>query len=329
MKNSYAYDQISRYQFIKEREWNAMQTQNLIETTNLTKQYGKVRCVNSLHMQVPQGAVYGFLGPNGAGKSTTLKMILGLARPTSGSITLFGTPMCDKNRIQLLSHTGSLIESPSYYGHLTGEENLHILQTLKGCPAEDIDKVLRIVRLEDARKKKVDHYSLGMKQRLGLASALLGFPRLLILDEPTNGLDPSGIQEMRELICTLPSEYGITVVVSSHLLSEIDQMADHVGIIRKGQLVFQDTLQVLHSHARQQIALRTGSLAQTLSLLRRNDIEVDKEEDYLLIPMTEDDRIADLCRQLCEHHIPLYRIEKREKSLEDIFLSLTGKETSL
>ena len=306
-----------------------MTAQNLIETTNLTKQYGKVRCVNSLHMQVPQGAVYGFLGPNGAGKSTTLKMILGLARPTSGSITLFGMPVNEKNRIRLLADTGSLIESPSYYGHLTGEENLHILQTLKGCPKKDIDEVLRIVRLNEARKKKVNHYSLGMKQRLGLAAALLGFPKLLILDEPTNGLDPAGIQEMRELICTLPSTYGITVVVSSHLLSEIDQMADHVGIIRKGELVYQNTLEALHTHARQQIALRTDQPATVISLLRQDGIEAEKEEDYLLIPMIEDAYIAHLCRRLIEQNIALYRVEKREKSLEDIFLSLTGRESSL
>lgn len=306
-----------------------MASQNLIETNNLTKQYGSIRCVNSLHMQVPQGAVYGFLGPNGAGKSTTLKMILGLARPTAGSITLFGIPVKEKNRIRLLADTGSLIESPSYYGHLTGEENLHILQTLKGCPKKDIDKVLRIVRLSEARQKKVSHYSLGMKQRLGLAAALLGFPKLLILDEPTNGLDPAGIQEMRELIRTLPSAYGITVVVSSHLLSEIDQMADHVGIIRKGELVYQDTLEALHSHAKQQIALRTDQPASVISLLRQDGIEAGKENDWLLIPMMEDAYIARLCRRLFEQNIALYRIEKREKSLEDIFLSLTGKESSL
>lgn len=306
-----------------------MAVQNLIETTNLTKQYGKVRCVNALNMKVPQSAVYGFLGPNGAGKSTTLKMILGLARPTEGSITLFGTPVNEKNRIKLLADTGSLIESPSYYGHLTGEENLHILQTLKGCPKENIDEVLRIVRLNDARKKKVAHYSLGMKQRLGLAAALLGFPKLLILDEPTNGLDPAGIQEMRELICTLPSDYGITVVVSSHLLSEIDQMADHVGIIRKGELVYQDTLEALHSHASRQLALRTDQPATVISLLRKDGIEIDKEEDYLLLPMLEDAYVARLIRKMVEHNIALYRVEKREKSLEDIFLSLTGKESSL
>lgn len=306
-----------------------MATKNLIETNNLTKKYGNIRCVNALHMQVPQGAIYGFLGPNGAGKSTTLKMILGLARPTDGSITLFGMSVNEKNRIKLLANTGSLIESPSYYGHLTGEENLHILQTLKGCPEKDIDEVLQIVRLSEARKKKVAHYSLGMKQRLGLAAALLGFPKLLILDEPTNGLDPAGIQEMRELIRTLPSAYGITVVVSSHLLSEIDQMADYVGIIRKGELVYQDTLESLHSHAKQQIALRTDQPATVISLLHQDGIEIEKEEDYLLLPMIEDSYIAHLCKRLVEQNVSLYRIEKRENSLEDIFLSLTGKESSL
>lgn len=306
-----------------------MATKNLIETHNLTKQYGKVRSVNSLHMQVPNGAIYGFLGPNGAGKSTTLKMILGLAKPTEGSITLFDTAVNEKNRIKLLSQTGSLIESPSYYGHLTGEENLHILQTLKGCPKGDIDKVLQIVRLNEARHKKVSHYSLGMKQRLGLAAALLGFPKLLILDEPTNGLDPAGIQEMRDLICTLPSEYGITVVVSSHLLSEIDQMADHVGIIRKGELVYQNTLKSLHSHAKQQLALRTDKPATAIALLHQDGLEVEQEEDYLLIPLMDDDYVSRLCKRLIVQGVSLYRVEKREKSLEDIFLALTGKESSL
>ena len=306
-----------------------MPTQNLVETHNLTKKYGKVRCVDSVNLHVAPGAVYGFLGPNGAGKSTTLKMILGLARPTAGEISLFGLPVNEKNRIKLLKQTGSLIESPSYYGHLTGAENLQIIQTLKGCSKKDIDRVLKIVRLDEAKGKLVNHYSLGMKQRLGLAAALLGFPKLLILDEPTNGLDPAGIQEMRELICSLPAEYGITVVVSSHLLSEIDHMADHVGIIRKGELVYQNTLESLHTHAKQQIALRVSHTAIALDLLRQDGICATQEDDYLLLPMVDDGYVANLCRQLVSQNISLYRIEKREKSLEDIFLSLTGKENSL
>lgn len=306
-----------------------MAVQNLIETHNLTKRYGKSLSVNTLNMKVPPGAVYGFLGPNGAGKSTTLKMVLGLVKPTAGAITLFGSPMDEKNRIYLLADTGSLIESPSYYGHLSGEENLHIIQTLKGCTKSDVDEVLKIVRLTDARKKLVGHYSLGMKQRLGLAAALLGFPKLLILDEPTNGLDPAGIQEMRELICSLPTEYGITVVVSSHLLSEIDQMADHVGIIRKGELVYQNTLESLHAHAKEQLALRVSNTTIAADLLRQEGIDTQQEEGWLLLPMLEDALTAKLIRNLMAQNIFLYRLEQRETSLEDIFLTLTGKESSL
>ena len=233
----------------------------IIETRNLCKRYGTVMRVTNLALQVPEGSIYGFLGPNGAGKSTTLKMILGLVRPTQGEIQVFGQPMNRGNRIAVLRQVGSLIESPSYYGHLTGEENLRIVQTLRGLPPKAIREVLEIVRLEGQRGKKVCHYSLGMKQRLGIATALLGYPKLLILDEPTNGLDPAGIQEMRELIRDLPSRFGMTVVVSSHLLSEIDQMADTVGIIREGVLVFQDTLAALHGRSRHHLALRTTNNA--------------------------------------------------------------------
>ena len=191
---------------------------NIIETHDLCKQYGNALRVAHLDLNVPEGSVYGFLGPNGAGKSTTLKMILGLVRPTAGDIRVLGKKMDGGNRLAVLRQVGSLIESPSYYGHLTGEENLRIVQTLRGVPEKNIREVLQIVRLDGQRGKRVAHYSLGMKQRLGLAAALLGYPKLLILDEPTNGLDPAGIQEMRELICSLPERFGMTVVVSSHLL---------------------------------------------------------------------------------------------------------------
>lgn len=211
---------------------------DIITTTGLCKQYGKVLRVKDLDLSVPEGVVYGFLGPNGAGKSTTMKMILGLARPTAGTITVFGRQVNNRNRLEILKDVGSLIESPSYYGHLTGAENLRIIGTLKGVPDKDIGRVLQIVRLENQKEKKVGQYSMGMKQRLGLACALLGNPKLLILDEPTNGLDPAGIQEMRELICSLPQQCGMTVMVSSHLLSEIEQIATNVGIISKGELVF-------------------------------------------------------------------------------------------
>ena len=297
---------------------------DIVQTRGLCKQYGKVMRVNHLDLQVPEGAIYGFLGPNGAGKSTTLKMILGLVRPTAGSISVFGKEVNGHNRLDMLKQVGSLIESPSYYGHLTGEENLKVVQTLRGVPEKDVYEVLEIVRLEGQRSKKVAHYSLGMKQRLGLAAALLGFPRLLILDEPTNGLDPAGIQEMRELICSLPARFGMTVLVSSHLLSEIDQMADHVGIIREGELVFQDTLETLHRHSRHNLALRTGDNEGALKLLHQSRVPCAQEEDYILLPRLDDPDAAKLIRYLIGHGVDVLRLEERQKSLEDIFLELTG-----
>lgn len=218
----------------------------IIKTNSLTKTYGEQVCVNNLNMRVPENRVYGFLGPNGAGKSTTLKMLLGLVRPTKGEIDIFGKRVNSKNRIDILRNAGSLIESPSYYGHLTAKENLKIFATLLDVPKKNIDEVLRIVRLDRQQNKKMSAYSLGMKQRLGLAGALLSFPKLLILDEPTNGLDPAGIQEMRELIKSLPTQYGMSVIVSSHLLSEIDQMAEDIGIIANGKLMYQGELNKLH-----------------------------------------------------------------------------------
>lgn len=222
----------------------------IIRTQNLSKRYGESLIVKSINLSVMEKTIYGFCGPNGAGKSTTLKMLLGLVRPTEGEISLFGREMTAKNRIEILRETGSLIESPSYYAHLTGRENLEILQGLLRVPKENVDKVLKIVRLDGQGKKKVSNYSLGMKQRLGLAGALLNFPKLLILDEPTNGLDPAGIQEMRELIRSLPEKYGMTVIISSHLLSEIDQIVDDIGIIANGKLKYQGSLERLHEHDR-------------------------------------------------------------------------------
>ena len=302
---------------------------NIIETHDLCKQYGNVLRVAHLSLSVPEGSVYGFLGPNGAGKSTTLKLLLGLVRPTAGGIRILGKNLDGANRLTVLRQVGSLIESPSYYGHLTGEENLRIVQTLRGVPERNIREVLQIVRLDGQRGKKVAHYSLGMKQRLGLAAALLGYPRLLILDEPTNGLDPAGIQEMRELICDLPGRFGMTVVVSSHLLSEIDQMADHVAIIREGELVFQDTLEVLHSRSRHHLALRTTNNAVARNLLAEKSVSCREEEGYLILPILSDETAARLTRFLAEGRLGVVRLEERQKSLEDIFLELTGKAASL
>lgn len=302
---------------------------NIIQTHDLCKQYGNALRVSHLDLHVPEGSIYGFLGPNGAGKSTTLKMILGLVRPTAGSIRVLGKDMDNSNRLSVLRQVGSLIESPSYYGHLTGEENLRIVQTLRGIPEKNIREVLQIVRLDGQREKKVAHYSLGMKQRLGLAAALLGYPKLLILDEPTNGLDPAGIQEMRELICDLPGRFGMTVVVSSHLLSEIDQMANHVAIIREGELVFQDSLEALHGRSRHHLALRTTNNAIARRLLAEQSVPCEEENGYLILPILSDEVAAQLTGFLAGNRLGIVRLEERQKSLEDIFLDLTGKAASL
>lgn len=302
---------------------------NIIQTHDLCKQYGSALRVSHLNLNIPEGSIYGFLGPNGAGKSTTLKMILGLVRPTAGSIRVLEKDMDSGNRLSVLRQVGSLIESPSYYGHLTGEENLRIVQTLRGIPEKNIREVLQIVRLDGQREKKVAHYSLGMKQRLGLAAALLGYPKLLILDEPTNGLDPAGIQEMRELICDLPGRFGMTVVVSSHLLSEIDQMANHVAIIREGELVFQDSLEALHGRSRHHLALRTTNNAIARRLLAEQSVPCEEENGYLILPILSDEVAAQLTAFLAGNRLGIVRLEERQKSLEDIFLELTGKAASL
>ncbi len=301
----------------------------ILETRSLCKRYGTAMRVNGLNLSVPEGSIYGFLGPNGAGKSTTLKMALGLVHPTSGAVKLFGKEMNAANRRDILRRTGSLIEAPSYYGHLTGKENLEVIRQMKGAPEKDVDEVLRIVRLDGQKDKRAAHYSLGMKQRLGLAGALLGYPKLLILDEPTNGLDPAGIQEMRELILELPERFGMTVVVSSHLLSEIDQIAGHVGIIREGELVFQDSMAALHGRSTHHLELRTENDPSAARLLRARGIEADIQDGRLTLPVLTDGETAEAVRALVESRVGVLRLEERQKSLEDIFLELTGRAASL
>lgn len=305
--------------------------ENIITTNALTKQYGTRPVVRDLDLKVPSGSIYGFLGPNGAGKSTTMKMLLGLVKPTAGSIFILGSAVIEENRLEILKNTGSLIESPSYYGHLSARENLQIICTLKNVLESAIDDVLRIVRLEKQQNKKVKNYSLGMKQRLGLAAALLGHPRLLLLDEPTNGLDPAGIQEMRELICSLPAKYGMTILVSSHLLTEIDQMATHVGIIDRGVLIFQDDLANLHQHSRARIRLRTTDNGRAFRILKQAKLPAatDKDGTGLCLHSVEDSCVLRCGQLLTEQNIGILRLEEMQLSLEEIFLNLTGKQASL
>ncbi len=221
---------------------------NIIETKNLTKSYTDFTAVSGINLHIPKGAVYGFLGPNGAGKSTTMKMFLGLTKPSGGSFMIDGKKYPD-NRVQILKEIGSFIEAPAFYGNLSGEENLDIIRKILGLPKSSVAEALEIVGLTQFKKRLAKKYSLGMKQRLGLAGALIGKPPILILDEPTNGLDPVGIHEIRTLIRSLPEKFDCTVLVSSHLLSEIELMADTIGILNHGHLLFEGTLDQLKSGA--------------------------------------------------------------------------------
>lgn len=299
--------------------------QTVLLTDNLTKRYGNTAAVDRIRLRIEEGEVYGFLGPNGAGKTTTLKMLVGLIQPTEGTFTVFGRTFAQHRR-WILSQTGALIESPSYYGHLTGRENLRIIQRLRGLPEGNVSEALRVVRLEKHQHKRVDQYSLGMKQRLGLAMALIPFPKLLILDEPTNGLDPAGIEEIRELIRSLPRQYGMTVLVSSHLLSEVEQIATSVGIIRDGRLVFQGSLDSLKAKSDPAIAVKTTDNLAAERVLDGQGLKPKERGGYLTLPDMEDRQVAEVNRTLVRAGIGVIRIEERKKSLERIFLELTGKE---
>ena len=269
--------------------------QTVIETKALCKQYGPHTAVDHVELHVPQGCVYGFIGPNGAGKSTTMKMLLGLIHPTAGRVRLLGQELTEKSRLPLLRQTGSLIESPAGYLHLTAQENLEIVADLKGVPHKDIGRVLDIVHLTQDRNRRVGQYSLGMKQRLGIAMALLGSPKLLILDEPTNGLDPAGIQEMRALIRNMPAATGATVLISSHLLGEMEQMVEQVGIIDHGHILFEGPLTELQRHSRGNVTLRLLDPAKAAPILRANGLTVHSDSCVVTLPPLQDALLADLC----------------------------------
>lgn len=225
--------------------------EKIITTNRLTKRYKRFTAVNGISMHVSKGKIYGFLGPNGAGKSTTMKMLLGLTQPTSGTFLINGKTF-PTDRIAILKGIGSLIESPSFYSNLTGYENLDIIRRILGLPRSSVDDALELVGLQEFGKRTAKKYSLGMKQRLGLASALIGKPPLLILDEPTNGLDPSGIHEIRNMLKALPQKYDCTILISPHLLSEIELIADDIGILNHGNLLFEGSMHDLRSTAQEQ-----------------------------------------------------------------------------
>ena len=285
--------------------------QTVIETQSLSKIYGSRPAVDRVSLHVPQGCVYGFIGPNGAGKSTTMKMLLGLIHPSAGQVFLLGQELTAQNRLSLLRQTGSLIAD------------------LKGVSRKDISRVLEIVHLTKDRNRKVGQFSLGMKQRLGIAMALLGNPELLILDEPTNGLDPAGIQEMRALLADMPAATGTTVFLSSHLLGEMEQMVEQVGIIQQGKLLFEGSLQDLQQHSRGAVSLRLLYPQKAIPLLHANGIPVQQKENVLTLPPLQEESLAALVRAVADSGAGVVELNRHTKSLEEIFLSLTdSKEVS-
>ncbi|UOE95789.1 ABC transporter ATP-binding protein [Alkalihalobacillus sp. LMS39] len=294
----------------------------IVKTKRLSKTFGKEKAVNEVSMNIKKGEIYGFLGPNGAGKTTTIRMLLGLMKPTAGEVELFNQNL-KRDKIEILRKIGSLVENPSYYPHLTAYENLEAIRKIVNVPKTRIMKVLDIVRLTDVATKKVKGFSLGMKQRLGIAAALLHEPELLILDEPTNGLDPSGIIEMRNLIKRLPEDYGMTVLISSHLLTEIDQMATTVGILSKGHLIFEDSIDKLRSRSQKKLVFTTSESRKGWRFLKTKGIEAECRGNQIYIEDVSNDDIAQIVKWFVADNISIYRIEEEKRSLEDIFLEIT------
>jgi len=294
-----------------------------LETSGLSHRFASDDVLRGISMQVPEGSIYGFLGPNGAGKTTTLRLILGLLKTQQGEIRIFGKRM-DQDRIAILKNVGSMIESPSLYDHLTAAENLRVMQLIHRCPASRIAEVLELVGLAGTGKKRTRQFSLGMRQRLAIAAALLHRPSLIILDEPTNGLDPNGIIEVRNLLIELNRRDGCTILVSSHLLSEVDRVATHVGILGKGKLLFQGTIDELRRHRQEVLSVRmsTSDNAAALQAIGEDGIEGRLLEGEIVLPALDGPRVAALNRQLTARNLDVYEIRTVRNDLESIFLNL-------
>jgi ABC-type multidrug transport system ATPase subunit len=297
-----------------------------IETKNLNYQFSsKEQVLQEINLQVPKGSIYGFLGPNGAGKTTTLKLILGLLRKQKGEVEIFNKDF-HSNRTETLQKIGSLIESPSLYGHLNAVDNLRIWQKVYGCPKERIDEVLDIVGLSHTGKKKSGKFSLGMKQRLSIAIALLHDPELLILDEPTNGLDPNGILEIRELLEKINKERGITIVISSHLLAEIEKLVNYVGIINHGKIVFQGTMEELQFKQTHNavVSFDTSDAGRAMEIITKNGSYPTLTKGKVLLANVDRKIIAGLNATLVNEGIEVYQISTVKNDLESIFMDITN-----
>lgn len=296
-----------------------------IETVGLTYNFGNQTVVKDLCLQVPKGSIYGFLGPNGAGKTTTIKILLNLLQSPADRVFIFGKEI-NNNRIASLKRMGSLVEQPAIYAHLTGKENLVNRCILLGIKKSKCAEMLSLVGLTDAANKKAGKYSLGMKQRLGIALALISDPELLLLDEPTNGLDPNGIIEIRNLMIDLTTKHGKTILVSSHLLAEIERTASHVGIINKGELLFQGTISELHDLSKPSVKIETNNQEKTMTVLTNAGIDIlqsDAQTISVVFKTKED--MGSMNALLVQNGISVFSIGKERKDLENLFLDITSK----
>jgi ABC-type multidrug transport system ATPase subunit len=297
--------------------------QTIIKTTGLSYRYSKeAQTLFDIDLQVEKGSIYGFLGPNGSGKTTTLSLLLGLLNNQQGKIEIFGKNIAE-HRVDVLRRTGSLIETPSLYGHLTATENLEVYRSVYHAKTPRIKEVLRIVGLEDTGKKTVKKFSLGMKQRLAIALALLPNPELLILDEPSNGLDPAGIIELRQLIKKLNEENGMTILVSSHILSEVEKTVSHLGIIYKGKMLFQGSLQDLHMLQQKdaKLFINTSNNEAAYALLQQHQPE--RIGETIAIAFSGLDEVAAINRKLTDNQLDVYLLHPKAKDLEQLFINLT------
>lgn len=295
----------------------------IIETKGLSFRYGKQQILKDISLSVPSHSIYGFLGPNGAGKSTTIKVLLGLLKVPKDTAYLFEKDI-SRQRIPILSKVGNLIETPAIYGHLTAYDNLKIMRTLHPAPKARIDEVLELVGLRQAARKKVKRFSMGMKQRLGIAMALFHDPDLLILDEPVNGLDPNGIQEVRALLLRL-KEQGKTIFLSSHLLAEIEKLCTHLGIIKEGGLIFQGQMQELRAGTRRFARIKTNNPTAAKAALPtalHSDAEI--QGGWLVVDVPDDQHFRSMLQELIKQGIDIYDMERQAPSLEDLFLDLVN-----
>lgn len=300
-----------------------MSIQPVIKTTGLSYSYSKEQpTLCGINLQVERGSIYGFLGPNGSGKTTTLSLVLGLLTLQEGSIEIFGETM-HSNRTGILQKIGSLIESPSLYGHLTARENLEVYRRVYGASKERIGEVLKIVELDNTGRKVAKNFSLGMKQRLAIALALLPKPELLILDEPTNGLDPNGIIELRKLVKKLNKAYGMTILISSHILAEVEKMVSHIGIIAGGRMLFQGSMQELHQLQQTEAKLQINTSDNEAAYRLLKEHLPERNLQGLLVPFSSNDEVARMNRMLTNSNLDVYMLQPKENSLEQLFIELT------